>query len=117
MTPHWTALLTVAASFVPLAAPDAPQAERLLSKETFDVTLNVDISNGKILSARMENPVTKVTRACSDGALTQCGDAQATPTLRRIELSLLREQSDPHHRFNRSVRSCAGRQSASMLPA
>jgi hypothetical protein len=31
MTPHWTALLTVAASFVPLAAPDAPQAERLLS--------------------------------------------------------------------------------------
>jgi len=62
-----------------------------VGKETFDVTLNVDISNGKILSARMENPVTKVTRACSDGALTQCGDAQATPTLRRIELSLLRE--------------------------
>jgi hypothetical protein len=62
-----------------------------VGKETFDVTLNVDISNGKILSARMENPVTKVTRACSDAALTQCGDAQATPTLRRIELSLLRE--------------------------
>lgn len=62
-----------------------------VGRETFDVTLNVDISNGKILSARMENPVTKVTRACSDSALTQCGDAQATPTVRRIELSLLRE--------------------------
>ena len=62
-----------------------------VGKETFDVTLNVDTSNGKILSARMENPVTKVTRACSDGALTQCGDALATPTLRRIEMSLLRE--------------------------
>jgi hypothetical protein len=62
-----------------------------VGKETFDVTLNVDISHGKILSARMENPVTKVTRACSDAALTQCGNAQATPVLRRIELSLLRE--------------------------
>ncbi len=62
-----------------------------VGKETFDVTLNVDTSNGKILSAKMENPVTKVTRACSDAALTECGDAQATPTLRRIELSLLRE--------------------------
>jgi hypothetical protein len=63
-----------------------------VGKETFDVTLNVDISHGTILSAKMENPVTKVTRACSDAALTQCGDAQATPLLRRIELSLLREQ-------------------------
>jgi hypothetical protein len=62
-----------------------------VGKETFDVTLNLGISNGKILSARMENPVTKVTRACSDAALTQCGDAQATPVLRRIELSLVRE--------------------------
>jgi hypothetical protein len=60
-----------------------------VGKETFDVTLNVDISHGKILSARMENPVTKVTRACSDVALTRCGDAQATPVLRRIDLSLL----------------------------
>jgi len=62
-----------------------------VAKETFDVTLNVDISDGKILSARMTNPVTMVTRTCSDAALTQCGDARATPTLRRIELSQLRE--------------------------
>lgn len=62
-----------------------------VGQETFDVTLDVDISHGKLLSARMENRVTKVTRACSTAALTQCGNAQATPTLRRIELSLLRE--------------------------
>jgi hypothetical protein len=60
-----------------------------VGKETFDVTLNVEILSGKILTAQMENPVTKVTRACSDATLTQCGDAQATPILRRIELSLL----------------------------
>jgi len=62
-----------------------------VGRETFGVTLNVDTSDGRILSAKMENPVTKVTRDCSDAALTQCGEAQATPTLRRIELSLLRE--------------------------
>ena len=62
-----------------------------VGKETFDVTLTIDISDGKILSAKLTNPVTRVTRTCSDAALTQCGDAQATPTLRRIELSLLRE--------------------------
>jgi len=62
-----------------------------VGKETFDVTLNVHMSSGKILSAKMENPVTKVTRACSDAGVTQCGDAKATPVMRRIELSLLRE--------------------------
>jgi hypothetical protein len=62
-----------------------------VGKETFDVTLNVDTASGKILSATMENPVTNLTRTCSDAALTQCGDAKATPNLRRIELSLLRE--------------------------
>jgi len=61
-----------------------------VGKETFDVTLNVDIASGKILSAKMENPVTKITRTCADDALTQCGETETTPTLRRIELSLLR---------------------------
>ena len=51
-----------------------------VGKETFDVTLNVDISNGKILSARMENPVVKgYAHLLRDAALTQCGDAQAAP--------------------------------------
>ena len=61
-----------------------------VGKETFDVTLNVDISSGRILSARMENPVINITRECSDVGLTQCGDARTTPTERRIELSLVR---------------------------
>ena len=62
-----------------------------IGRETFDVTLRVDLSNGKILSARMENPVTMVTRTCSDAALTQCGEPQATQLSRRIELSLRTE--------------------------
>jgi hypothetical protein len=60
-----------------------------VGKETFDVTLDVAMSTGKILSGKMENPVTKVTRACADTSLTRCDDAEASPILRRIELSLL----------------------------
>jgi hypothetical protein len=62
-----------------------------VGKEGFDVTLKVQMSTGKIVSASMENPVTKVTRACADAALAQCGDAQPAPTLRRIALWLIRE--------------------------
>jgi len=62
-----------------------------VGKETFDVKQSIALSNGKILSATMDNPVTKVARVCSDAALTRCGDAKPDPTLRRIEMSLLRE--------------------------
>ena len=62
-----------------------------MGKETFDVKQSIALSNGKILSATMDNPVTKVARVCSDAALTRCGDAKLDPTLRRIEMSLLRE--------------------------
>lgn len=63
-----------------------------VGKETFDVTMSIDVASGKILSAAMENPVTKVTRTCSDAALTQCDEARPTPLLRRIELSLVPDQ-------------------------
>ena len=42
-----------------------------------------------ILSATLENAVTKITRDCSDIALTQCGEPRSDPTLRHIEISLL----------------------------
>jgi hypothetical protein len=61
---------------------------RVGGKETFDVTLNVEISSGRIMSARMENPVTTMTRECTDTSLTHCGDPPVTPTERRIQLSL-----------------------------
>jgi hypothetical protein len=62
-----------------------------VGKETFDVELRIDLADGKILSAKMDNPVTKITRDCADIALTQCGEARQDPTLRRIEMSLLRQ--------------------------
>jgi hypothetical protein len=62
-----------------------------VGKETFDVVLSVSLSDGRILSATMENPVTAIARECSDAALTRCGDAKPDPTLRRIEMHLLHE--------------------------
>jgi hypothetical protein len=60
-----------------------------VGKETFDVVLRVSAVDGRILSATLDNPVTKITRSCSDAALTQCGEPRPDPTLRHIELSLV----------------------------
>jgi hypothetical protein len=60
-----------------------------VGKETFDVELRVDLADGKIVAARMDNPVTKITRDCTDLALTQCGEARSDPTMRRVEMTLV----------------------------
>jgi hypothetical protein len=60
-----------------------------IGSETFDVELTVALSDGRIVSASMDNPVTAITRDCTDAALTQCGVPRETPTLRRIQMSLV----------------------------
>ena len=60
-----------------------------VGKETFDVRMQVSTTDGRLLSATLENAVTKITRDCSDIALTRCGEPRPDPTLRHIEISLL----------------------------
>jgi len=60
-----------------------------VGKETFDVRMQVSMTDGRIMSATLENPVTKITRDCLDIALTQCGEPRPDPTLRHIEITLL----------------------------
>jgi hypothetical protein len=60
-----------------------------VGKEIFDIELRIAVAGGRILSAKMDNPVTKSTRDCTHLALTQCGELRADPTLRRIEMSLV----------------------------
>jgi hypothetical protein len=62
-----------------------------VGKETFDVELRIALADGKILFAKIDNPVTKITRECSDAALTRCGAARLDPTFRHVEMSLVRE--------------------------
>jgi hypothetical protein len=57
----------------------------------FDVALTIDLSDGKIVSEKMTNPVTATVRTCRDEALTQCGDPRADNTLRLIEIALQRD--------------------------
>lgn len=59
-----------------------------IGKETFDVELRVAVADGRILSASMSNPVTKITRDCIDAALTQCDESRPDPVFRRIEMVL-----------------------------
>jgi len=59
-----------------------------VGKETFDVQLTVSLSDGRILSGTIENPVRAQARDCQDAALTNCGDSRPHRILRRIEISL-----------------------------
>ena len=60
--------------------------------KTFDVELTVNTTDGSIISAlEMHNPVTAITRDCTDAALTQCGEPRTTPTLRQIQMALVRD--------------------------
>jgi hypothetical protein len=57
-------------------------------KETFDVTLTVSTTDGKILSAVMENPVVTAGRVCDDAALTKCSPPQPHTIHRHVEIAL-----------------------------
>jgi hypothetical protein len=61
-----------------------------VGKETFDVRIKVDLTDGKMLSATMDNPVETMERECSDQALTNCGEPKPHHILRQVELMLER---------------------------
>jgi len=60
-----------------------------VGEETFTVEMKVSLSDGKILSATMNNPVKTIQRVCEDEALTKCGEAKPHEILRKIEISLV----------------------------
>jgi hypothetical protein len=58
-----------------------------VGRETFDVALIIDTSNGTIVSATMQNPVQAMSRDCTDAALTECGAPRSDPTIREVEMT------------------------------
>ena len=71
MTPRWTALLTVAASFVPLAALDAPQAERLLSRRYDEGERVQYVMKGQNDGSTYEVRITATTKKASNGRFVE----------------------------------------------
>jgi hypothetical protein len=57
-----------------------------VGKETFDVLIKVSLVDGKILSAKIDNPVEAVSRECADAALTSCTASVPHHILRQIEI-------------------------------
>jgi len=57
-----------------------------VGKETFDVAILVSLSDGRILSATMDNPVMVLGRECADEALSHCGESEHYQIRRQIEL-------------------------------
>ena len=56
--------------------------------ETFDVEIKLSVSDGKILSGSIENPLQTLERECADAALTKCGDPKPHATRRHVEMLL-----------------------------
>jgi hypothetical protein len=57
-------------------------------KETFDVEIKISLDDGKILFAKMDNPVLTIERECEDSAGARCGDSKHHLIKRQIEISL-----------------------------
>lgn len=54
--------------------------------ETFDCEIKVSLSDGKILSAKMDNPVQVMERECADKTLADCGPPVCYEIHRQIEI-------------------------------
>lgn len=61
-----------------------------VGKETFDVTIQLSLLDGKILNGTIENLLETIQRQCEDAALRKCGDPKPHPIRRQIEISLHR---------------------------
>jgi len=61
-----------------------------VGKETFDVQMKVSLTDGKILSGTLDNPLETIERECEDAGLTKCGDPHPQNIHRQIEISLER---------------------------
>jgi hypothetical protein len=55
--------------------------------ESFDVELTVELGTGKLIAAKMVNPVDVLERECADAALSSCKEPSRYQIMRRIELT------------------------------
>lgn len=68
------------------ASASPPVHLAAVGHEVFDVDLRIERPSGRILSARMDNPVDVLQMRCEDESLVGCGDPARYRIHRRIEL-------------------------------
>ena len=61
-----------------------------VGKETFDDKIVVDLTDGKILTAELQNPVEFVKRECTDAELANCAEPSPGKTFRRVGIELVK---------------------------
>ena len=61
-----------------------------IGQETFDDRLTVDLNDGKILRAELQNPVNAIERTCEEAALARCSAAAPLRIMRTVTLTLVR---------------------------
>jgi hypothetical protein len=74
-------------NWVQVVRAGARQFVASIGAETSKVEMQLSLTNGKIFSARMENPVEVFERECTDEALTMCGEGTRYQLLRQIAIS------------------------------
>ena len=57
-----------------------------IGKETFTAEIKVNLDDGRIVSATLDNPVEVLERECADAALSTCGDPMRYQIRRRVEI-------------------------------
>jgi len=60
-----------------------------VGKEIFDVEITSSVEDGKILSAKMTNPVKTRVRDCNDATLSDCSEVRSQDILRQVEIALI----------------------------
>ena len=58
-----------------------------IGKEIFVATIKLSLTDGRIVSATLNNPVEVLRRECSDPTLTTCSEPERFQILRQIEIS------------------------------
>src|SRR5262249_943070 len=62
-----------------------------IGKEIFEVEIKVSLSDGKILSVKMDNPVEVSERECTDREVNSCGNPRRYQIRRQIEMYLTQD--------------------------
>jgi hypothetical protein len=61
-----------------------------IGQEIFDATITLNLADGRVLAATLENPVQVLERECHDAALTQCGSSARYEIRRHVEITSTR---------------------------